>query len=358
MPNNLFTKGHALIIGAGDDLAKTVKDATELYRLFTDPKLAGYPANQTKLLVEEGANRENILNSLDNLKEINDANECTVFVYYSGHGGYVKKRGNMQEDGYYLSANGCNGTKETCILEREFIQKINAIHAKKLVVILDCCYAQGVAGTKAIVRAGSPIRVSAKKTENSNRSVNDLVRELSQGEGRVIIAASKKNQKSYIGDIYSVFTECLLEALGGKVAREEDKYIRILPVLEYLLNEVPKRTNDENRFKEGPQEPLIPQMTNMDNFPICLAPQNHKDSLRAETETTSQEKPKAISSTNQALIKIYEKSKQTNIEKMQEFVEEMEEMPVGPQKRYLKKQIENIEKEVAKLEAKINDLSK
>jgi hypothetical protein len=80
----------------------------------------------------------------------------------------------------------------------------------------------------------------------------------------VVLASSHEDEKSWTGDPYSIFTACLLEAMAGKGARRADGYARILDVIAYLFEEVPKRA-------PAPQHPLLNKAEKLSaNFPICF----------------------------------------------------------------------------------------
>ncbi|NES18461.1 MAG: hypothetical protein F6K41_05930 [Symploca sp. SIO3E6] len=254
MTNQLFTNGYALLIGVGDDLPVTVKDATALRDVLVNPHRAAYPLEQVVLLTENSAHRQGILAEFDKLIEQCKQNpEATTIVYYSGHGGYRHFQGTNE---YFLLPYGYNSSQqtETAIFGSEFTQKIEAIKAQKLIVLLDCCHAGGIPKEKdsgtGFVKSPPP---------------QQLLDALSSGSGRVIVASSQEDEKSYIGygDPYSIFTTCLLEALQGKAAVNKDGYARILDILIYLFNQVPQRA-------PAPQHPLVKKMLDLgDNFPLC-----------------------------------------------------------------------------------------
>jgi hypothetical protein len=55
--SNLFTEGHALIVGAGDDLPNTVKDANGLAGILLDEGRCAYVGEQVHLLTDRPAAR-------------------------------------------------------------------------------------------------------------------------------------------------------------------------------------------------------------------------------------------------------------------------------------------------------------
>ena len=253
MPDG-FSLGHALLIGVGDDLPITVKDATGLHDLLIDPDRAAYPRKQVELLTEGNANRQDILDTFDRLIErVNHKpDEATVVVYFSGHGGRIECPDKPAE--YFLVPYGYDPGRraDTAISGHEFTDKIEAIKARKLVVLLDCCHAGGIPALK-----------DANETFVKSPVPPDLLHTLESGSGRVVVASSREGEKSYTGTPYSVFTDCLLEALQGKAAVNKDGFARILDVLIYLFKHVPGRAS-------GPQHPFVKKVLDLgDNFPLC-----------------------------------------------------------------------------------------
>lgn len=246
-----FTQGHALIIGVGADLPATVKDATALRDVLVDSNRAAYPLSQVELLTEANASRQHILEAFDRLiNRVEKDSTSTVIIYFSGHGGRIEHADSSRD--YYILPYGYNSGPwtTTAISADVFTSEVEAIKAQKLVVILDCCHAAAIPGIKA------PGEVFIK-------SPVDLINMLGTGSGRVVIASSHEQEFSYTGTPYSVFTSCLLEAMAGKAAVNKDGYARILDVLIYLFDQVPKRA-------PGPQHPMLRRALDLgDNFPLC-----------------------------------------------------------------------------------------
>lgn len=90
------------------------------------------------LLTNAAATRDGILAALDALA-VRVGEGDTVFVFYAGHGEYG-------DDGYYLTTHDTQlvGRKVTVgsgIREAELIAKLRAIHAKRLLLIVNACHA-------------------------------------------------------------------------------------------------------------------------------------------------------------------------------------------------------------------------
>lgn len=250
MTNQTFTNGYALLIGVGADLPVTVLDATALKDVLIDPSRAAYPLEQVTLLTETSATRQNILAAFDQIiAQVNQNPDATVIIYYSGHGGRIQRTNE-----YFLVPFGYDPSQrpDTAISGVEFTQKIEAITARKLVVLLDCCHASGV---PALKEPGETFVKSPLPPE--------LLNVLGTGSGRVVVASSREDEYSYTGQPYSAFTDCLLSALQGKAAVNKDGYARILDILVYLFDQVPKRAS-------GSQHPFVNKVLDLgDNFPLC-----------------------------------------------------------------------------------------
>jgi uncharacterized caspase-like protein len=229
MPNNLepFKEGFALIIGVGNDLPATVKDAKAIQGALLDPEKAGYPADQVITLTEEEATADNIFTALEDLQVmVEDADldnkEATIFIYYSGHGWQE------DEERYFFQPYDANwdDMERTFVDAQEFMEGISAIPSKKQIIFLDACYA----GTAKFGR-----RAIKPATEK-------IAHDLDVGSGRILIASSTKDQLSYIGHQYSVFTEVLIEALHGARTQKNMPYVTFADVWQHLSVEVPNES--------------------------------------------------------------------------------------------------------------------
>ena len=237
-----FTRGYAVVVGVGADLPVTVEDATAVAELLRDPSRCAYPAGQVRLLTGKEASREGVLAALDWLAGAAGV-EATALVYFSGHG--------LETPTYYLMPFGSDPSDldNTAIAGGEFTERLRAIRAKKLLVLLDCCHAGGQAEAKGLPGVKSPLPP-------------ETAAELEQGSGRVVIASSRKDEVSWTGQPYSVFTAALLEGLAGYGAFERDGYARVLDVALYVGRMVPNRTDDQ-------QHPIVKVANLEDNYPVA-----------------------------------------------------------------------------------------
>jgi uncharacterized caspase-like protein len=239
-----FDRGHALVIGVGADLPVTETDARGLADLLRDPARCAYPQGQVTLLTGSSATRVAILDSLDALAQA-AAPETTTLVYFSGHG--------LELPDYYLIPFGCDPGNliSTAISGAEFTTRLGAIRSQKLLVLLDCCHAggQAEAAAKEVPGLKSPLPPGA-------------IVELERGQGRVVIASSRRDELSWTGHPYSVFTGALLEALAGYGSFERDGYARVLDAALWVGRQVPERTKDR-------QHPIIKASHLENNFALA-----------------------------------------------------------------------------------------
>jgi len=190
------------VVGVGADLPVTVTDATAIADLLSDPARCAYPPDQVKLLTGDHARREYVLSALGWLAQAAGP-DATAVVYFSGHG--------METPDYYLMPFGYDmaDLSGTAIPGQAFTEKLRAIRAGKLLVLPHCCHAGGQAEAKGAVK--SPLPAVA-------------IDELGSGSGRVVLAPSRRDEVSWTGSPYSVFTAALMEGLAGYGAFEQDGY--------------------------------------------------------------------------------------------------------------------------------------
>ena len=244
-----FKEGHALLVGVGADLANTIDDAIEMNAILTDEERCAYPQGQVQLLTGEKATRADVLAGLDKLAKTAKA-DSTVIVYFSGHGYQVESPFGashfLMPFGYDQSA-----LPKTAISGLEFATKLQAIPAKKLLLLLDCCHAGGLdpATVQGATLAKSPLPPEATAV-------------LAQGRGQVIIASSRADELSYAGKPCSAFTLALLEALCGDGASQKDGKVRVADLALYTGGKVPQRTGDK-------QHPLL-NYEQADNFVVAF----------------------------------------------------------------------------------------
>jgi hypothetical protein len=236
----VFDNGHALLVGVGADLPNTIDDAQGLAAILADGKRCAYPPPQVITLTSGDATREHVLSALDTLATQSKA-DSTVLVFFSGHGYQV-----MSSLGDY----DLNALFKTAISGKEFADKLKAIPAQKLLLLLDCCHAGGIGEEKS---PGLAFRKSPLPPEATTL--------FAKGAGRVLIASSRADESSFAGHPYSAFTLALIEALSGIGAAKMDGYVRWTDLALHARQMVPGRTEDR-------QHPII-DLEQADNFVLA-----------------------------------------------------------------------------------------
>jgi len=246
-----FEHGHAVLVGAGADLPNTVDDAKGLAGILTDPGRCAFPAAQVVLLTGQAATREAILAALDGLVE-RAAEDATAVIFFSGHGYRVQS---TTGEAYYLMPYGYELTElyKTAISDRDLADRLGQLKAGRLLLLLDCCHAGGLDETKDPLPAGLTV-AKAPLPPGAGAMFQ-------AGRGRVVIASSRGDEKSFAGRPYSAFTLALIEALSGQGVAKKDGYVRVTDVALYTGEMVPRRTKDR-------QHPIL-NFTEADNFVVA-----------------------------------------------------------------------------------------
>ena len=247
--NERFVHGHAVVVGVGADLPNTVDGAVALAGILRDPARCAYPPEQVHTLTGERATRDAFLSALDALARSTDP-QSTVIVYFAGHGCRVAS---PIGEACYLVTHGCDLDRlvQTAVSGAEFADRLRAIPAHKLLLLLDCCHAGAVGEAQApgLQLARSPLPPEARRL-------------LDEGDGRVLVASSREDELSFGGRPYSAFTLALIEAFSGVGVARQDGYIRVADLALHAREVVPGRTG-------GRQHPIL-HFEHADNFRLAF----------------------------------------------------------------------------------------
>ncbi len=261
-----FNHGFALLIGVAKyasphipPLPETVlNDARDLAALLQRPERAGYKPKNVRVLLDEQATREGILEGLRWLAKRAGEHDTAV-VFFSGHGGRVEEG---PQRGSYLLPFDTDPTnpQASALSSEQFTAALNAIRTQKLLVLIDACHSGGSADPKsAFDQDGAALK----------RGVTaEMYDALKRGSGRIVLASSRPEEFSYVlpGAPNSLFTQCLLEALDGKAGHDGEGYIRIFDVVAYVFREVARRAAAVG----GAQHPIFKVDMMDENFAVAL----------------------------------------------------------------------------------------
>jgi hypothetical protein len=145
----IMANSHALVVGIADyhhiNTLPQVKDAQHIADLLRDPNSCGFPEDNVKLLLDGQATQTALRQGFGDLAGRSNA-DSTVLIFFSGHGGRIES--GPQAGQYLLPVDTVYPSVEdlarTAISGAEFTAALNAIPARKVVVIFDCCHSGGI----------------------------------------------------------------------------------------------------------------------------------------------------------------------------------------------------------------------
>jgi Caspase domain len=277
-------RSYALLIGVGTckypqwSLPVTVQDVTAIEEVLVDPSWGGYPNDNEhiRLLCDARATRAGMLEELQRLAAIADRDpEATIVVYYSGHGWL-----NPAENSYYLITHDVDPDRvgASALAGADFIKALQNINSQKLLVILDCCHAEGIA---SVEENGIEYRLAdglnfKPPTGFVPESAKGHFSTLAEGKGIVILCSSDCHQLAWIRKdrTCSVFADRLIDALRGAGNQAGDsakptlreREVTVMNLIDYLGKTVPETVRAEYRAEQQPQA----EFKGSNNFPIAL----------------------------------------------------------------------------------------
>ena len=137
-----------------------------------------------------------------------------------------------------------------------------------------------------------------------------------------MLASSRRDEKSWTGSPYSVFTAALLEGLAGYGAFEQDGYARVLDTVLWVGRKAPERTGDK-------QHPIVKVSNLSDNFALAwysggaksIQPLPHAPLMQPAVATPAAPAASAQRRTWQNMLANYRENMLLTEERMSEFVD-------------------------------------
>ncbi len=262
-----FSHGYALLVGVGESayskwsLPVTVKDVQALQSILTDANLCAYPNDEDhiRLLHDASATRSAILNGLTWLKAQAAADpDATVIVYYSGHGWLERSTGQ-----YYLLPHDVEpfDIPGSALSAHDFNTALRQITARRLLVFVDSCHAEGMATAKdePVIKLPSGFTEAAIP--------KGLLDGLKQGEGRAVFTSSRGKQRSWVrpDGMMSIYTYHLIEALQGAGNQPGDTAVRVSNLMNHVGRTVPESAH---KLCHVEQTPFFDAAT--EDFPVAV----------------------------------------------------------------------------------------
>ena len=246
-------ESYALIIGIGSYRDERIpplrfvhSDAEAFKATLTDPTRGCFKPEHVRTLLDDQATAYNIKHHISGWLFKEASANSTVVVIFAGHGHMESDRLGIEKDGmakYLLPWDASpDNLFASAISNNEFNRLLSTVKAKRMVIFMDACYSGGLSTTGAGSR--------------DIGMVEDPFKKLTEGEGRIVIAAAKPNQRSWEDESigHGIFTHHLIEALSGKADSDGDGYVSILEVFRYLEEHVP---DSARRLANSLQEPLL-----------------------------------------------------------------------------------------------------
>lgn len=250
-----FGSTYAVVVGIGryrdaaiPPLRFAHADALAFRDLLINSERAGLPPENVKLLLDEEATLFGLKDMLSGWLYREAGKDSTVLLYFAGHGDIENDRSGRESDGiakYLLPWDAVPGNLYASALSTDdFRELVNGLPSRRVAVFLDSCYASGLGDPagRSGARAGTP-------------KLNPWQR-MSEGEGRVVLAAAEPNQRSFENEDvgHGLFTYHLIEALQGAADSDGDGHVTIDEVYRYVQEKVPQSAA---RLAHGLQKPML-----------------------------------------------------------------------------------------------------
>nr|HWA82689.1 caspase family protein [Fimbriimonadaceae bacterium] len=237
---SLYTNSHALIVGINDypNLPKQLQlqfaaaDAQAVRDVLVNSY--GFPANQTKLLLNKDATLDGIRRELSQLASSKVVKpDDRILVYFSGHGQTVKLP-TGGEMGFLIPSDAkidmsdpsdIGPYLESCLPMKQIWDYLSSSPAKHACVIADACF--------------SGMMASSRSLEMNEDTVNAMLAR----PARQVLTAGAKGQKTFerqdLG--HGVFTYKFVEELKARAA-QPGKAFSLMDLYTSLLNSVSNMT--------------------------------------------------------------------------------------------------------------------
>lgn len=262
-----FENAYALLIAVDQNLEAAAAlpavatDARALHEVLVHPRRCAYRPDHVRLLSGAESTRQGILAGLDWLAErVAADDDATAIVYFSGHG-------HEQDGEYFLIPYDFQRRRKrsSAIAAADFAADVAALAPRRLLVLLDCCHAGGMAVKGTL--AATALHDAAIPPTLFLPAGKSLATPLAEGEGRAVLSSCRPGQLSYLraDGRMSVFTYHLIEALSGH-ARPAGGATEVL--VSDLISHLQRRVPESARADHGAEQTPWPELRG--NFPVAL----------------------------------------------------------------------------------------
>jgi Caspase domain/TIR domain len=198
---------------------RATDDVSGMQQALASPTICAYPPERISVLEETAATREAILTSLDELCRQASAPGSRTFFYFSGHGSRDERGAS-----YLVAVDSSKADLAgTAISAQELARRLDRC-AGEVTVVLDCCYAGGMADAIA-------------RTELD--AFSEALRQAMGAQNRVLFAACRPHGQAGISRDapYGRFTGYFLQGLHGK-ASTDGTNVTVQQLFNYVQRQV------------------------------------------------------------------------------------------------------------------------
>ncbi len=240
------------------NLKSPADDATDIAKFLRSPEGGNFSDANISLLIDEQATKAKVEAALEKLKQSKPDDYFVIFI--AAHGVIWQEKGasGRTEEFPYFVLHDTDPRKiaTTGIRMENFKRAVQAIPAKKGLVISDTCHSAGV-----MLDSGSR---GLAVTQRAQNQWLDTLKEIPRGVG--FLSAADQNESSLERDDigHGVFTWCFLEGVRGNADADADGKVTFEELKNYVRTEVPKMTSD----KQHPQ--YATTMLSANNIPLSV----------------------------------------------------------------------------------------
>ncbi|MFY9570205.1 MAG: caspase family protein, partial [Blastocatellia bacterium] len=220
------------------NLKHAAEDAEAMREFLMSPEGGGFREDHIFSLQDENATKANVQAGLAKLKQAKP-NDFFV-IYIAAHGAVLPTtdaatRTTRDIPYFLLYDTDLREAEKTAMRMEAFRQTVDALEAKKGLVLSDTCYSGGV----QLIGRGVDDSVVA------NQRYLDLMNKIPAGVG--FISAARQTERSYEKDDFShgVFTYCLIEGLSGTADGNQDGKVTFDEIVQFLDERVPQMTDNK-----------------------------------------------------------------------------------------------------------------
>ena len=236
---------YAMIVGVSNythmpSLKYTDDDAYHFYAFLKSPEGGALRDDRIKILIDDSANRKNILSSMKSLYERADDNDVVIF-FYSGHG----------LNGAFIPSD-YDGYRNKLLFE-EVTDILDDSDAKHKLLIADACHSGGAVNYKGL-----------------DTQMNDFYKEYNKTSGGTAFLLSSKGEEvslEYSGIRQGVFSHYLIRGLKGEADKNMNNIVTITELYNFLYSSVQAYTNTS-------QTPVLNGQFDI-NMPLALVRQDY-----------------------------------------------------------------------------------